>query len=172
MANVAGQAASPTPRETGEIAPGAGGGADGVGRWHGARGLYLALQLLAGLALVLSWVFPAAATPTIWVCPFERFLHLPCPGCGLTRAFCAIGHGEFAAAWAFNPFGYVFYGGAVAALVWPFVARWRPQWEQVLLRGRAVTIGALLLVSAMWVFGLARLVGFVVSGGYGPQPGP
>lgn len=119
--------------------------------------LYVALQLLAGLALGLSAAFPAAAVPVLWECPFKRFLYLPCPGCGLTHAFCAISHGDFAAAWGFNPFGYVFYGGAVAALVWPFVVRCRPQWEQVLLRGRAVTVGALLLVGAMWVFGLARL---------------
>ena len=118
----------------------------------------LALQLLAGLALVLSRVFPAGATPALWVCPFKRYLDLPCPGCGLTHAFCAIGHGDFSAAWAFNPFGYVFYGGATAALVWPLVARWRPQWEQALFRPRTVASGALLLVGAMWVYGLVRIL--------------
>lgn len=158
MADEAGQAVSSVPQPTAVAEPGTDGVGHPLGRWHGATGLYLALQLLAGLALGLSRVFPVEVAPAFWVCPFKRFLHLPCPGCGLTRAFCAISHGDLAAAWALNPFGYVFYGGAVVALFWPFVARWRPQWEQALLRARLVTLGALLLVGAMWVFGLVRLL--------------
>ena len=114
------------------------------------------VAVLAGLALLFSRMFPAAAVPAVWVCPFQRLLHLPCPGCGLTRAFCAISHGEFAAAWALNPFGFVFYGGTVIALLWPLVARWQPRWEEQLQRSRALTLGAVLLVVALSGFGLAR----------------
>ena len=154
MADEAGQAVSGAPRQT--AAAGRAGGA--AGRRDGALGPRLVLPVLAGLALLLSRVFPATAAPALWVSPSKRFLQLPCPGCGLTRAFCAIGHGDFAAAWAFNPFGYVFYGGALVVLVWPLLAWWRPRWADVLLRARGVTIAVLLLLGALGVFGLARIL--------------
>jgi len=36
-------------------------------------------------------------------CPSRRWLGLACPGCGGTRAFCALLHGEFFAAAKLNP---------------------------------------------------------------------
>jgi hypothetical protein len=157
MAGRVNQAGGSLPQPV-EAAPGAAAAGASWAQFRGTQGLYLALQLLAALALVLSRALPVAVVAAFPVCPFARYLHVPCAGCGLTRACCAIGHGDFAAAWAYNPFGYVFYAGALAALVWPFVARWRPQWEHAVLRGRVLTIGAVALVGAMWVFGLARIL--------------
>ncbi|HYO91110.1 MAG TPA: DUF2752 domain-containing protein, partial [Pyrinomonadaceae bacterium] len=38
-----------------------------------------------------------------WVlCPFRALTHYPCPGCGMTRAFCALAHLEFWRAIKFN----------------------------------------------------------------------
>lgn len=42
--------------------------------------------------------------PSRSVCLFRRTLDLPCPGCGLTRAFGALAKGEFAASWHLHPF--------------------------------------------------------------------
>ncbi|MFW0787198.1 DUF2752 domain-containing protein [Gordonia sp. CPCC 206044] len=39
------------------------------------------------------------------VCPFRRLTGLPCPGCGLTRSWVAMAHGDPAAAFGFNAFG-------------------------------------------------------------------
>ncbi len=39
----------------------------------------------------------------------RRIFGLPCPGCGLTRSFVAIAHGEFALASQMNPMGPVFF---------------------------------------------------------------
>lgn len=120
------------------------------------------VAVLAGLALGLSRVFPATALPALWECPFQRLLHLPCPGCGLTRACCAISHGDFAAAWALNPFGYVFYAGALLALAWPLLVAWRPRWAQCLCDSRAMTASALALALGLCGFGLARILWLAV----------
>lgn len=69
-----------------------------------------------------SAVFAASALwrpselPGLVLCPFRALTGLPCPGCGMTRAFCALGHGELSQAFGFNALGpFVF---AAALLVW------------------------------------------------------
>jgi len=50
-------------------------------------------------------------------CIFRNVTGLPCPGCGMTRGFTAMGHGRPAEAWRFNPlapFAYMFAWGYVA----------------------------------------------------------
>jgi Protein of unknown function (DUF2752) len=44
------------------------------------------------------------------LCPFHQISGLWCPGCGLTRSFISMGHGDFAGALQFNPLGPVLYG--------------------------------------------------------------
>jgi hypothetical protein len=36
-------------------------------------------------------------------CPLARWLHVPCPGCGMSRAVHLLAHGEVAASIAMNP---------------------------------------------------------------------
>ena len=57
---------------------------------------------LAGLAVLHVWT--PSNDPATAVCLSRRFLHLPCPGCGLTRAFAHLGKGEWAAAFVLHPF--------------------------------------------------------------------
>ena len=42
-------------------------------------------------------------------CTFRRITGFPCPGCGLTRSFISIAHGQFVDAWRFNPAGVAFF---------------------------------------------------------------
>jgi hypothetical protein len=88
---------------------------------HGARGPSATRRALFVLPLT-SAVFAVSAAwsptglPGFVLCPFRALTGLPCPGCGMTRAFCAIGHGDFAGAFGFNPLApFVF---AAALLVW------------------------------------------------------
>ena len=83
-----------------------------------SRGLGRALFVLP----LTSAVFAVSATwnpselPGFVLCPFRAVTGLPCPGCGMTRAFCAIGHGDFTGALGYNvlaPFVY-----AAALLLW------------------------------------------------------
>ena len=67
------------------------------------------LQRGAGLALAASFLIPASRLPATSLCPFRLLTGFPCPGCGLTHAFCNISHGHFKMAWQANPFGFLFY---------------------------------------------------------------
>ncbi len=65
------------------------------------------LWLLAGLAgvagLAVLHVWTPSGDPATAVCLSRRLLHLPCPGCGLTRAFALLAKGEWAAAFTMHP---------------------------------------------------------------------
>jgi hypothetical protein len=39
------------------------------------------------------------------LCMLRRVTGMSCPGCGLTRCFISLAHGDIAAAWSFNPAG-------------------------------------------------------------------
>ncbi|MBI3832244.1 MAG: DUF2752 domain-containing protein [Planctomycetes bacterium] len=115
------------------------------------------LSILAGGAVLTSCVFSPGGLPNLPVCWFKNTTGLPCPGCGLTRAFCAISHGDFGAAWSFNPFGFLFYAGAVALAVWPVLVWKFPRLENVRPAARRVVWFVFGLIAAMWVFGVWRI---------------
>lgn len=56
------------------------------------------------------------------VCLWRAVFGVPCPGCGMTRAFVALACGDFHAAWRFNPGSFavapILFGTAVQRL-WP-----------------------------------------------------
>lgn len=56
---------------------------------------------LAGLAVLHAWV--PSGDPSGALCLSRRLLHLPCPGCGMTRAFAHLAKGEWAAAVTDHP---------------------------------------------------------------------
>ncbi|MBS7409979.1 MAG: DUF2752 domain-containing protein, partial [Muribaculaceae bacterium] len=39
----------------------------------------------------------------ITICPSKLIFHIPCPGCGMTRALILLCHGQFVSAIALNP---------------------------------------------------------------------
>jgi len=46
--------------------------------------------------------FPLATTGPV-LCPLALIIGMPCPGCGITRAFCFASHGRFHEAFQFHP---------------------------------------------------------------------
>ncbi|MSR74183.1 MAG: DUF2752 domain-containing protein [Planctomycetes bacterium] len=98
-----------------------------VTRWNLVR--LLRLELAVAAALVVSVVLPMAwldAAPV--VCWIKRIYGVPCPGCGMTHAWVATGHGDFAAAFEANAFGAMLF---VAAAVW-LLLRMNPRGHAVL----------------------------------------
>ncbi len=89
-------------------------------------------------------------------CPFFLLTGLPCPGCGLTRAFVCLGHGRWGEAWHWHPLGLPLY--ALCLLLWlrgGFHA-WRgvALWPLPLrVQGRLAWAG----LSALLLFGAARI---------------
>lgn len=66
-------------------------------------------SVLLGLALAVTLALPPETLARL---PQSCLIHgigLPCWGCGMTRALCALGHGRFQDAWAFNPLSFPVY---------------------------------------------------------------
>ncbi|AFY45626.1 hypothetical protein Nos7107_5111 [Nostoc sp. PCC 7107] len=51
------------------------------------------------------------------VCPIRHFTGIPCPTCGMTRSFMAIGRGDLSQAVAENLFGPILFAGFVIVIV-------------------------------------------------------
>ncbi len=76
--------------------------------------LLLALAVLAASGLLDVQgpdrvVVPGAGITVPATCRFRQCTGLPCPGCGLTRAFVSLAHGRVRAAWSFHPSGILFF---------------------------------------------------------------
>jgi hypothetical protein len=70
-------------------------------------------------------VLPGIGIPLPGTCTFKQFVGADCPGCGLTRCFVSMGHGQLGRAWHFNPAGVALF--AIVASQIPFRAMqlWR-----------------------------------------------
>lgn len=88
-------------------------------------------------------------------CPFYLLSGLPCPGCGLTRAFVCLGHGHFLESLHWNPLGWLLFSLCVflwlrAGLFW---ARHQPTLPPLPHAGRLSWSLTVLIVSV----GAARI---------------
>ena len=94
------------------------------------------------------------------LCPFRALTHHPCPGCGMTRAFCALMHGELWRAIKLNPFSPLLFLAALVA--WARAAatvfrieRLRSTLERLPRPAPYATTMMLALVIAWWAARLA-----------------
>ena len=69
--------------------------------------------------------FPGAILPMPPSCSAQALLGISCPGCGLTRAFISISHGEWAKAWQFNAASFLVYLFVLAQIPWRGFQIWR-----------------------------------------------
>ena len=75
----------------------------------------LALFILSGVFAV-SVLFVPVGGNYFTICGFKNLTGLPCPGCGLTHSFCAMGKGDVLAAFGYNLLGPPLF--LVFALLW------------------------------------------------------
>jgi hypothetical protein len=108
------------------------------------------IRAVAVSVLVFSFIFGLDSLPNVDLCPFHAITGLQCPGCGLTRAFCAISHGQFALAWGLNPFSYFFYTLALMGAAHPSFANLLPE--------KATIAITLIITASLVAFGVFRIV--------------
>ena len=116
------------------------------------------LSLISLAVLLASLVIPAGGFPGIDTCAFHALTGLSCPGCGLTRAFCAISHGQIHDAWSLHPFSFLLYAAVLVGTAAPTLSRRFP----ALVGGKAAMafrVGVLVLATAMLVHGGWRAKG-------------
>jgi hypothetical protein len=128
----------------------------------GAQKLFLRR---ASLAALLMCAFGAFMATGVLGCPFARTFHMPCPGCGSTRAAWAILRLDFAGVLRFNPVAPIveFILVALAARVLVLVAREgtarrideEPLGQKLLL----MLVGAVTLEIVFWALRLFGLFG-------------
>jgi hypothetical protein len=90
-------------------------------------------------------------------CPLHAIGGIPCPGCGLTRSFVHLAHGDFAAAWEANRMGPAMAGAVLAQFPYRLaVLATRPAWRMP--RRWANVIAAALIGGLVANWGLAVTV--------------
>ncbi len=121
-----------------------------LGRFH-FDGWRLWCELLL-IAAIITYFAASTTICDVPLCPFRHFLGWSCPTCGTTRSVWAILHGNFAAAWGFNPLGFI----VVIALVRRSAAllRSKSRWVQM----ANADLPSLVLLVAFFVLGYARFV--------------
>ncbi|MBM4005188.1 MAG: DUF2752 domain-containing protein [Planctomycetes bacterium] len=84
---------------------------------------------------------------------------LECPGCGLTRAFVCIGHGDFSAAWRHNPAGLPMFVIVAAQIPWRLIQLTRIARGDLPLSGSrwstSIIAGMLVLLFTQWMLKIA-----------------
>ncbi len=78
-----------------------------------------AVLIAAGLALAF-WLEPGTlgtiSGTRLSLCPFRNLTGLPCPGCGMTRAFHHLAHGELQEALLLNPISVILFVSSIVEL--------------------------------------------------------
>ena len=111
--------------------------------------------LLAASFFYLPWAFTGPV-----LCPMALVLGLPCPGCGLTRAFCLMTHGRFSEALAFHPLAPAMLG--YITFLWVYKIAESVRGTPPRLPTSRIGAAAGLVVAGFWV---VRLVFFFAQGG-------
>jgi hypothetical protein len=126
------------------------------------RGAARRWALITWLGLSVIFAISALWRPSddgIILCPFRALTGHPCPGCGMTRAFSAIAHGDLWQAVLYNPFSPLLF--LTAILVWTSASATLLNLEGVratiarLRPSTAVANALLLLVMVWWIVRLA-----------------
>jgi len=59
------------------------------------------------------------------ICAWKNLFGFDCPGCGLTRCFVAIAHGNWAEAWHFNPAGFLIFAVLIYQIPFRGIQLWQ-----------------------------------------------
>lgn len=115
--------------------------------------LMFAATLLIGVAAMQGW--------SLWPCPFAEVTGKPCPGCGMTRAFLALLHGDWQTVIRWHPFAPFFalvgLVASVASVLPGGLAARVACWVEIFEKKTRLPAIILTLFAC---FGLLRMLGF------------
>lgn len=114
---------------------------------------------LPALLAASFFYYPYAFTGPV-LCPMALVLGLPCPGCGLTRAFCLMTHGQFAEALRYHALAPAMLG--YLAFLWVYKIIESVRGAPPRLPTSRIGAAAGLVVAGFWV---VRLAAFFAQGG-------
>jgi hypothetical protein len=125
--------------------------------------LFLCSGVLIAAALLTvgdsGVVVPGANQRLPELCMLRRVTGRSCPGCGLTRCFISIAHGDISAAWSFNPAGLWLFAIIAAQVPLRSYQLWRIRHgrrELQLASLGVITFGVFLVaLLSQWAFRLA-----------------
>ncbi len=110
------------------------------------------MAVILGVAAIglASYVYAPYVHKGPILCPLHAVFGLPCPGCGFTRAFCALAHGDLASALHYNalsmPVAAALLLGAVVAGY--EAARGRAtRWPRLLFSRRLAWVWAVIVIT-------------------------
>lgn len=98
------------------------------------RAFVRARMVAAGAALAVlavSYVYAPYASDGPVVCMLRGFVGIPCPSCGLTRAFCALAHLELGEALRYHALSPMLFAAVIAT---PFVAAYEVATRRAIAR--------------------------------------
>lgn len=101
---------------------------------------------------------PLLGTPLPETCYWRAMSGLPCPGCGLTRCFISMAHGELSRAWSFQPVGCLLFLGVVAQFPYRTWQIWRLRRGDGDQAPRWLVLAAWLLIPALFLQWIWRLL--------------
>jgi len=104
---------------------------------------------------------PGFSSPLPESCSSRRMLGIDCPGCGMTRAFISISHGEFARAWHLNHASFVVYFFVAVQIPWHAIQIWKLRRNQRPMNWRLVymtPVAVVVVLSVNWAWTLYRML--------------
>ena len=133
--------------------------------------LHLLFIVIAAIILLMSILMrtdgetavfmPGFSSPLPDTCSSKQILGIDCPGCGMTRAFISISHGDFTRAWNLNRASFVVYLFVAAQIPWHGIQIWRLRrnlrpidWNYIYMTPVAVVV----VLSLNWVWTLFRML--------------
>lgn len=89
----------------------------------GERAVAIVLGVVGAVAILIAFLWPVRSVEAgPGTCLLRTFVGIPCPGCGMTRSWVHLAHGDVTTAFFYNPFGIVFMAVAAIAAVYVAVA--------------------------------------------------
>ncbi|OQW96906.1 MAG: hypothetical protein BWK77_03215 [Verrucomicrobia bacterium A1] len=130
--------------------------------WADILRAHLPGMVLTAPILLAARFYPFREQPVI-TCEFRKWTGIPCAGCGYTRAFQSIAHGNIAGAARDAPVSVLLFAAVVLLLGWNFAGlalrrRLRPGPRAIpgLRARRALIALTILLLAANWFWRLTR----------------